>query len=163
MVERWCTAAKYASLEVGCGGAPAAAAENSGSVERRRNPTPSRLSTAAAAAEADDMARGSAARQGGLVGLDSWTVTSIWPIRAHSSRVCAEFEYKRSFTVTPPPSSRPHRRSSHELPIFEARRDGQMAVPLLTQKIVKKRVKQVKRPQLGCYKCLKVVAPAILI
>jgi hypothetical protein len=32
----------------------------------------------------------------------------------------------------------------------------QMAVPLLTQKIVKKRVKQFKRPHLDRYKCLKV-------
>jgi len=31
-----------------------------------------------------------------------------------------------------------------------------MAVPLLTQKIVKKRVKQFKRPHLDRYKCLKV-------
>jgi large subunit ribosomal protein L32e len=31
-----------------------------------------------------------------------------------------------------------------------------MAVPLLTKKIVKKRVKQFKRPHLDRYKCLKV-------
>ena len=31
-----------------------------------------------------------------------------------------------------------------------------MAVPLLTQKIVKKRVKQFKRPHIDRYKCLKV-------
>jgi len=37
-----------------------------------------------------------------------------------------------------------------------------MAVPLLTQKIVKKRVKQFKRPHLDRYKCLK-VPPAILL
>ena len=35
--------------------------------------------------------------------------------------------------------------------------DGaEMAVPLLTKKIVKKRVKQFKRPHLDRYKCLKV-------
>jgi hypothetical protein len=41
----------------------------------------------------------------------------------------------------------------------------QMAVPLLTQKIVKKRVKQFKRPHLDRYKCLKVgkASPVALI
>jgi large subunit ribosomal protein L32e len=33
---------------------------------------------------------------------------------------------------------------------------AEMAVPLLTKKIVKKRVKQFKRPHLDRYKCLKV-------
>ena len=41
-------------------------------------------------------------------------------------------------------------------------RFSEMAVPLLTQKIVKKRVKQFKRPHLDRYKCLK-VPPAILL
>ena len=35
-----------------------------------------------------------------------------------------------------------------------------MAVPLLTKKIVKKRVKQFKRPHLDRYKCLKVASPS---
>jgi large subunit ribosomal protein L32e len=39
---------------------------------------------------------------------------------------------------------------------------AKMAVPLLTQKIVKKRVKQFKRPHLDRYKCLKVALLILL-
>ncbi|KAJ1269261.1 hypothetical protein BS78_07G197400 [Paspalum vaginatum] len=46
-------------------------------------------------------------------------------------------------------------RFTGSLPLLSVRSDPKMAVPLLTKKIVKKRVKQFKRPHLDRYKCLK--------